>query len=138
MSVEGYAVIALRALSQAIEDRVPMSSIAERARELADELERQRDQAEVVDDFPGDVKDLLETIVAGNTEFESIERQAGDLLHKLIDVERVREPHVVVIGNPGDGFTIMGPFWTYEAAHARAERVVDDWWVVPLDAPEGE
>lgn len=45
--------------------------------------------------------------------------------------------HVVIIGNPIDGFSIIGPFDHAPEAIDWAERravTADSWWVAPLDS----
>ena len=44
---------------------------------------------------------------------------------------------VVMYGNPKDGFGIVGPFDTYEAANEYADQNVreEDWWTVELERP---
>lgn len=55
--------------------------------------------------------------------------------HLLADVPG--EPHVVVSGNPGDGFSIVGPFTTHDAASEWARfNEHGDWWIMELPSPE--
>ncbi|WP_310530753.1 hypothetical protein [Novosphingobium sp.] len=43
-------------------------------------------------------------------------------------------PHIVIIGNPVDGFTHYGPFADWEAATDWVESLSDcDWWIAPLE-----
>lgn len=52
-----------------------------------------------------------------------------------------REQHVVMYGNPVDGFRIVGPFEDRDAAvqYGESEPSQNDWWIAELDAPaEGE
>ena len=52
-------------------------------------------------------------------------------------VEEGADPHVLVIGNPFDGFTINGPHPTVDDALAVAANFSDsDWWAVKLELPE--
>lgn len=47
--------------------------------------------------------------------------------------------HIVIIGNPVDGFQYIGPFKTGEDAIAWADRDADidaDWWIAPLEAKD--
>jgi len=45
--------------------------------------------------------------------------------------------HVVMTGDPANGFAILGPFATRDEALAWAERECDgDWWLLPLVAPD--
>lgn len=45
--------------------------------------------------------------------------------------------HVVLVGNPVDGFTVYGPFKTGEAASHYGQCETDDsWCIAPLHAPE--
>jgi hypothetical protein len=44
--------------------------------------------------------------------------------------------HVVVIGNPIDGFRVVGPFKTSEDAFQFEEGVDESCWSMPLEAPE--
>jgi len=46
------------------------------------------------------------------------------------------ENHVVIVGNPADGFSFYGPFDTAEAAHEAADCAFDDWWIARLHEPE--
>ena len=43
---------------------------------------------------------------------------------------------VLMVGGPGDGFDLYGPFDTEDDAisYAEHERFQDSWWVVPLHA----
>lgn len=46
--------------------------------------------------------------------------------------------HVVLTGNPVDGFGVLGPFATADEATEWADEALDrdvDWWVTPLNAP---
>lgn len=52
-----------------------------------------------------------------------------------------REQHVVMYGNPVDGFRIVGPFEDRDEAvkYGESEPSQNDWWIAELDAPaEGE
>lgn len=46
--------------------------------------------------------------------------------------------HIVLVGNPVDGFSFFGPFTTSDeaATWAEAAPLNDDWWVAPLNAQE--
>lgn len=45
--------------------------------------------------------------------------------------------HVVMFGNPVDGFKIFGPFKTGDdAARWASEEVDDTWWIAPLEHPD--
>lgn len=47
--------------------------------------------------------------------------------------------HVLLVGNPIDGFRVIGPFKTADHAIEAGEgpsSVGDDWWIAPLEAPE--
>ena len=47
--------------------------------------------------------------------------------------------HVIIAGNPGDGFTIYGPFNNATEAAEQANddaHLQGDWWVLPLEAWE--
>jgi hypothetical protein len=42
--------------------------------------------------------------------------------------------HILILGNPVDGFTVKGPFNTAEEAAAHAEtRPVGEWWLTTLE-----
>ncbi len=46
--------------------------------------------------------------------------------------------HIIIFGNPVDGFEYVGPFDDAEAANEYAERYLsggNDWWVVLLQEP---
>ena len=48
-------------------------------------------------------------------------------------------PHIVIDGNPVDGFNHTGPFESFDAAREWIEAtglVSPEWWIVPLDEPE--
>jgi len=48
-------------------------------------------------------------------------------------------PSVLIIGNPSDGFSYVGPFEDSEAAQQYVERWrIDssDWWIAALTPPE--
>lgn len=45
--------------------------------------------------------------------------------------------HVLITGNPVDGFKVYGPFKTgIDAAEAGDDVPDSDWWTMPLHAPE--
>jgi len=44
--------------------------------------------------------------------------------------------HIVVKGNPVDGFTFFGPYKTHEHAMSAGDSVDTEWWAAPLEAPE--
>lgn len=45
--------------------------------------------------------------------------------------------HILIIGNPVDGFEYYGPFKTGEEAIAYGEdRLGGDWWIAPLRGKE--
>ena len=46
---------------------------------------------------------------------------------------------VVVTGNPGDGFNVIGPFKQEHYASEWADEWLPDidWWVMPLESTEG-
>jgi len=45
--------------------------------------------------------------------------------------------HVLVLGDPGSGFELVGPFGDHEDAQREGERQSDQsWWVMDLSAPE--
>lgn len=45
--------------------------------------------------------------------------------------------HIVMVGNPVDGFRFFGPFKTWEHANDFAAQGIDsEWWIVKLEAPE--
>lgn len=48
------------------------------------------------------------------------------------------ELHIIIHGNPVDGFSYIGPFPNSEAAvdHAENERLAGDWWIAPLEVPK--
>lgn len=44
-------------------------------------------------------------------------------------------PHIIVIGNPVEGFKFIGPFVTAAEAVDYADtnqRIEADWWIAPL------
>lgn len=44
--------------------------------------------------------------------------------------------HVVISGNPVDGFTIWGTFKTSDDAIEWASHEIEgDWWIAPLEYP---
>lgn len=45
--------------------------------------------------------------------------------------------HIVVIGNPVDGYSFYGPFEDSEDACEFAEANLDEWWLADLMNPEG-
>lgn len=49
----------------------------------------------------------------------------------------LESPHILVSGNPIDGFSYIGPFPDYASAHAYAEAELRDeeWWLVALQPP---
>jgi hypothetical protein len=49
--------------------------------------------------------------------------------------------HIIIIGNPVDGFQYIGPFLSAVDAcqHGNTDGNIDaEWWVAPLEAPEEE
>jgi len=45
--------------------------------------------------------------------------------------------HILIYGNPVDGFGYIGPFATADEAIDAAEtdeRIEGDWWIAPLEA----
>jgi hypothetical protein len=40
--------------------------------------------------------------------------------------------HIVVIGNPVDGFSFFGPFESFEDAEWFGDRVDGEWWITDL------
>jgi hypothetical protein len=49
--------------------------------------------------------------------------------------------HIIVIGNPVDGFNFIGPFTTAQDAvrHANEDGNIDaEWWIAPLEGPDQE
>lgn len=48
------------------------------------------------------------------------------------------ELHVLVCGNPVDGFSFVGPFPSDDDAREYGENDTDgDWWVTALESPQG-
>ena len=50
-------------------------------------------------------------------------------------------PHIVVTGNPSDGFQHIGPFPSFDSARLWAEErrwSLGDWWIAALTVPTGE
>jgi len=47
--------------------------------------------------------------------------------------------HIIIYGNPSDGFHHVGPFGDGEAANTYVENTKnirdDDWWLIKLEAP---
>jgi len=46
--------------------------------------------------------------------------------------------HIVVIGNPSDGFRFVGPFKDQEAQAEYVASIDDDWWFTSLENPGGD
>jgi hypothetical protein len=50
--------------------------------------------------------------------------------------------HLIVAGNPTDGFAYIGPFSSFvEAVHyadAELAKANDPWWIAPLDGPDND
>lgn len=47
--------------------------------------------------------------------------------------------HILVTGNPVDGFRFLGPFPTVADASLYPDGLIrfdDDWWIAPLERPE--
>lgn len=40
--------------------------------------------------------------------------------------------HIVIVGNPVDGFRYFGPFKTWQDAADATENLDDDWFIAPL------
>ncbi|WP_019584158.1 hypothetical protein [Thioalkalivibrio sp. ALE16] len=47
-------------------------------------------------------------------------------------------PAILIVGNPVDGLSHIGPFADTEAANEYGDGLDEDWWVVTLAAPEIE
>lgn len=47
---------------------------------------------------------------------------------------------VMLIGNPGDGFVVVGPFDNHNEAfqYLEVERAKEDCWIVELHAPASD
>lgn len=48
------------------------------------------------------------------------------------------QPHIIMIGNPVDGFNFIGPFENATAAaeHGNTDGDIDaEWWIAPLEQP---
>lgn len=79
------------------------------------------------------LKDIYEAIL--------VDTDADDDIEIDLDVEietAARRPtHIVVTGNPADGFMFFGPFMTGDDANAWAdnERCTNPWWCVELGNP---
>jgi hypothetical protein len=47
--------------------------------------------------------------------------------------------HILVTGDPGTGFSHIGPFHDSEAATRYADNSLHDkWWLLELDTPDGD
>ena len=47
-------------------------------------------------------------------------------------------PHIVITGNPVDGFIFYGPFKSSEDAIDYGENdVFGEWWIAEIEEPEG-
>lgn len=46
--------------------------------------------------------------------------------------------HIVITGNPVDGFSIYGPYATKDEAIAAADNanLETEWWIAPLESPD--
>ena len=45
---------------------------------------------------------------------------------------------VVILGNPVDGFNIVGPFKNHMDAMTWAEAICGDWWITTLEDPDDD
>lgn len=52
-------------------------------------------------------------------------------------IEKHAMPHVIMTGNPVDGFALCGVFQNHQAAMAWAEKEKweFDWWALPINPP---
>lgn len=54
----------------------------------------------------------------------------------LDHIERQALPHVIMTGNPVDGFHLIGPFDNFAEGLSYAEKedrhLTADWWLVPV------
>ncbi len=44
--------------------------------------------------------------------------------------------YIIILGNPVDGFTYIGPFEDMEALNEHADTIMGEWWAAGLEAPE--
>lgn len=44
--------------------------------------------------------------------------------------------HIIITGNPVEGFEYVGPFDSIEEADAASDRLDDQWWIAPLVSPD--
>ena len=63
----------------------------------------------------------------------------SDLIGETIATRRTKIRtglHIVVTGNPVDGFAFYGPFKTAEHANEEADEAFrhEEWWIAPLQA----
>lgn len=45
--------------------------------------------------------------------------------------------HIVILGNPVDGFRYVGPFTTRDYALAWGETIDEEWWVAEIQPGQG-
>lgn len=50
-------------------------------------------------------------------------------------VEKI--PHIIITGNPVEGFTYIGPFESAvdAAEHGNTDPELEEWWIAPLEKP---
>lgn len=52
------------------------------------------------------------------------------------DREQYETPHILIFGDPVDGFNYRGPFKSAAAAIEYGDRLQEVWWVAELAPPE--
>lgn len=81
----------------------------------------------------GDRFDETRTVV--DIQPESADEVSLDLSDGSVVVTCNPTPHVVISGNPVDGFAYYGPFEDSQTAIASAETITEaDWWIAELKA----
>lgn len=49
----------------------------------------------------------------------------------------MKDAHVIVVGNPADGFSFIGPFYDADSIEEYSFKLKDEeWWLVDLKNPK--
>lgn len=90
--------------------------------------------------LPPSVALILDEVDVGEGAVDAIDRICDSIAE---EEEPIRDEngnivsHIIVSGNPVDGFRYTGPFVTYAEAEQQAEGWdIPDWWISDLRSPD--
>ena len=49
--------------------------------------------------------------------------------------DETAEQYVIVVGNPVDGLSFIGPYTERKDAEDECESIQQDWWIAPMELP---